>query len=94
MGKETILNSVAKIAAAPLEDYTFPSDAGSFTGTLTYRKWHRNKPALLCYFDTDDGNKYMLMVWWNSWGVSIVQSIAALILPMTWQKAAAGDVSM
>jgi len=56
--------------AAPLDDYSYPEDAGDFTGTLTFRCWHRNKPMLLCYFDTDDGRKFKLPVWWQSWGVN------------------------
>ena len=67
--RETILTSKADIEAAPLGDYHFPPQSGSFTGTLVYRRWHPKKPALLCYFDADDGNQYVLMAWWQSWGV-------------------------
>jgi hypothetical protein len=60
----------ARRRAAPLDDYSYPEDTGEFTGTLTFRCWHRNKPMLLCYFDTDDGRKFKLPVWWQSWGVN------------------------
>lgn len=56
--------------SAPLDEYSYPEDTGEFTGTLTFRCWHRNKPMLLCYFDTNDGRKFKLPVWWQSWGVN------------------------
>ena len=65
-----IIRSKEGWQAAPLEEYRFPEEGGSFTGTLVYRCWHRNKPMLLCYFDTDDGRKMKLAAWWQSWGVS------------------------
>lgn len=65
-----IIRSKADRQAAPLQEYHFPEKSGQFTGTLTYRCWHRSKPMLLCYFDTDDGRKLMLAVWWQSWGVN------------------------
>lgn len=70
MGRETILKSKAKIEAAPLDNYCYPNTDGSFTGTLSYRKWHPRKACLLCYFDTDDGEKLILPAWWQSWGIS------------------------
>ena len=54
---------------APLNDYHHPEESGEFTGTLTFRCWHRNKPMLLCHFDTDDGQKIVLQVWRQGWGI-------------------------
>lgn len=56
--------------AAPLDAYSYPEASGEFTGTLAFRCWHRNKPMLLCCFDTDDEQKIKLSVWWQSWGIS------------------------
>ena len=53
-----------------MNDYRYPEESGSFTGTLTFRCWHRSKPMLLCFFDADDGRKIKLPVWWQSWGVN------------------------
>lgn len=65
-----IIRTRERRAAAPFDDYSYPERAGEFIGTLTFRCWHRNKPMLLCYFDTDDGRKLKLPVWWQSWGVN------------------------
>lgn len=46
----------------PTKDYDFPKEAGSFTGTLALKRWGRNG-VLVCYFDTDDGEKVSLGVW-------------------------------
>ena len=54
----------------PQDQYRYPEESGSFTGTLTFRCWHRSKPMLLCFFDADDGRKIKLSVWWQSWGVN------------------------
>ncbi len=54
---------------APLDDYHHPEETGEFTGTLTFRCWHKNKLMLLCHFDTDDGQKIVLQVWRQDWGV-------------------------
>lgn len=54
---------------APLDDYSYPKNTGEFIGTLAFRCWHKNKPMLLCYFDTDDGRKIVLPVWQQDWGV-------------------------
>lgn len=56
--------------AVPLDDYSYPENTGEFIGTLVFRCWHRNKPMLLCYFDTDDGQNKLLPVWKQDWGVS------------------------
>jgi len=49
----------------PTTEYSFPESIGSFTGTLVMKKW-TDKPALLCYFDTTDGEKLKLQVYWHS----------------------------
>jgi hypothetical protein len=68
--RDQIIRTRAGREAAPLEAYSYPKDSGEFTGMLSFRCWHKNKPMLLCYFDTDDGQKLMLAVWWQSWGVN------------------------
>ena len=65
-----IIRCKADRDAAPMNDYRYPEESGSFTGTLTFRCWHRSKPMLLCFFDADDGRKIKLSVWWQSWGVN------------------------
>ena len=65
-----IIRTKAGRENAPLDEYSYPTDSGEFTGTLMFRCWHRNKPMLLCCFDTDDGHKFKLPVWWQSWGVN------------------------
>ena len=65
-----IIRCKADRDAAPINDYRYPDESGSFTGTLTFRCWHRSKPMLLCFFDADDGRKIKLSVWWQSWGVN------------------------
>lgn len=65
-----IIRCKADRDAASMDDYRYPEESGSFTGTLTFRCWHRSKPMLLCFFDADDGRKIKLSVWWQSWGVN------------------------
>ena len=65
-----IIRCKADRDSAPMNDYRYPEESGSFTGTLTFRCWHRSKPMLLCFFDADDGRKIKLSVWWQSWGVN------------------------
>ena len=60
-----IIRCKADRDAAPMNDYRYPEESGSFTGTLTFRCWHRSKPMLLCFFDADDGRKIKLSVWWQ-----------------------------
>ncbi len=62
----------AGLANAPLDEYSYPTDSGEFTGTLAFRCWHPNNKMLLCYFDTDDGRQFKLPVWWQSWGVNYI----------------------
>lgn len=49
----------------PSSKYLFPSDGTKFTGTLIFKKWSKTK-ALICYFDTDTGEKLKLCVWFSS----------------------------
>ena len=65
-----IIRTRADRDTAPLAQYRLPKDDGEFTGTLAFRCWHRNKPMLLCCFDTDDGKKVMLQAWHQNWGVN------------------------
>ena len=48
----------------PIREYDFPDGAGNFTGTLVMKKWNSNR-ALICYFDTNDGRKLKLCVWYK-----------------------------
>lgn len=48
----------------PSADYKFPSNGDTFTGTLVFKKWSKTK-ALICYFDTDNGEKLKLCVWFS-----------------------------
>ena len=44
-----IIRCKADRDSAPMNDYRYPEESGSFTGTLTFRCWHRSKPMLLCF---------------------------------------------
>lgn len=59
----------SKEKIANIEEYSYPKSSGSFSGILKYRRWHRYKRMLQCYFDTDDGHKYILSVWWEKKGI-------------------------
>jgi hypothetical protein len=48
----------------PVWDYDFPSCRGEFTGTLVLKRWVPAR-GLACYFDTDQGEKYKLGVWYK-----------------------------
>ena len=37
-----IIRCKADRDAAPMNDYRYPEESGSFTGTLTFRCWHRS----------------------------------------------------
>lgn len=39
-----IIRCKADRDAAPMNDYRYPEESGSFTGTLSFRCWHRSKP--------------------------------------------------
>lgn len=45
----------------PISGFVFPKGEGVFNATLVMKKWANNK-GLLCYFETDCGKKYKLMV--------------------------------
>ena len=48
----------------PSADYHFPPDGSSFTGTLIFKKWSKYK-SLVCYFETDSGEKLKLCAWFS-----------------------------
>lgn len=48
----------------PMSDYDFPQGEGSFTGTLVMKRWNKQN-GLICYFNTTDGYKYKLCVWFS-----------------------------
>jgi hypothetical protein len=50
----------------PVWDYDFPAGRGEFAGTLVHKRWVPNH-GLLCYFDTDNGEKYKLGVWYRQY---------------------------
>ena len=45
-----------------VNQYPFPSEAGETTATLVMRKWGK-RCNLICYFDTDDGQKLKLIAY-------------------------------
>ena len=50
----------------PYFDYEFPNGGGTFTGTLVFKKWSKKaSTSLICYFDTDDGEKLKMCVWFS-----------------------------
>ena len=65
MSRKEIITKHSERFEVPLEKYHYPPEEGSFIGTLTYRAWHYRSPCLVCYFDTDCGNRYRLMAWFN-----------------------------
>lgn len=48
----------------PIWDYDFPAGRGEFTGTLVLKRWNEHL-ALICYFDTDQGEKLKLCIWFK-----------------------------
>ena len=53
-----------KRSGFPTGEYTFPQGSGSFVGELVLKMWNNNN-ALVCYFDTTEGEKYKLCVWFS-----------------------------
>jgi len=51
-----------KASGFPGEEYSYPTESGAFAGELVMKRWGA-KGSLVCYFDTDDGNKFTLCVW-------------------------------
>lgn len=49
----------------PSAEYQFPKKSGMFTGTLVMKKWS-DSSGLICYFDTEQGEKVKLCVWFRS----------------------------
>ena len=43
-----------------VNQYPLPSEPGETTATLVMRKWGK-RCNLICYFDTDDGQKFKLI---------------------------------
>ena len=67
MSRSEIITKSEGFRDTPLGRYQFPPEEGSFIGTLVYRAWHPNdKPCLICFFDTDNGEHFKLMAWWNN----------------------------
>ncbi len=62
MNKHGSFNDFDKMGF-PVWDYDYPADRGEFTGTLVHKRWVP-KRGLVCYFDTDQGEKYKLGVWY------------------------------
>ena len=65
MYKDNRSHHEAEVMGFPSSNYLFPADGNTFTGTLIFKKWSRTK-ALVCYFDTDTGEKKKLCVWFSS----------------------------
>ena len=65
MSRKEIITTIEGRKNAPLEHYQFPPDEGCFVGTLAYRAWHPKGRRLVCYFDTDNGEYFKLLAWWN-----------------------------
>ena len=52
-------------AGIPLSEYHFPAEPGECDATLTMKIWGKHK-NLLCYFDTDEGERLLLCVWFST----------------------------
>lgn len=48
----------------PMDEYTFPLGDGCFVGKLVMKKWNRCN-GLNCFFDTEDGQKFKVCVWFS-----------------------------
>jgi len=67
MSRNEIITKSAVFRDAPLGRYQFPHEEGSFIGTLAYRAWHPgSKACIICFFDTDNGEYFKLMAWWDN----------------------------
>ena len=51
-------------AGIPLSEHHFPAEPGECDATLTMKIWGKHK-NLLCYFDTDEGERLLLCVWFS-----------------------------
>jgi len=66
MSRNEIITTALGFRDLPLGQYQFPTEEGSFAGTLMYRAWHPNgKRCLICFFDTDNGEHIKLYAWWD-----------------------------
>jgi len=65
MSRSEIITGVEGFRDLPLGQYQFPSEEGSFIGTLVYRAWHPKQRCLTCFFDTDNGENFKLYSWWD-----------------------------
>ena len=67
MSRKEIITTTEGFRNISFGKYQFPTEEGSFTGTLAYRAWHpsSSKPCLMCFFDTDNGEHYKLYAWWD-----------------------------
>lgn len=67
MSRKEIITKSEDYASTSLDHYQFPASEGSFVGVLTYRAWHpKGKPCLVCFFDTDNGEHFKLLAWFNN----------------------------
>ena len=48
----------------PSAEYKFPDDPGEKICTLTMKQWGK-QDVLICYFDTENGEKLKLCVWFS-----------------------------
>ena len=48
----------------PTGEYSFPDTLGQTTATLTMKQWGKQN-VLICYFDTDCGEKLKLCAWFS-----------------------------
>lgn len=65
MNEYGILTTDEERDEASLYEYGYPKKEGSFTGTLVHRSWHPRVQCLQCYFETDEGDKYVLNAWYR-----------------------------
>ena len=66
MSRQEIITTIEGRGNAPLSFYQFPPGEGCFIGTLAYKAWHHKRSCcLVCYFDTDSGERFKLMAWHN-----------------------------
>ena len=65
MSRSEIITTAEGFRDLPLGQYQFPSEEGSFTGTLAHRAWHPQKRCLMCFFDVDGGERFKLYAWWD-----------------------------
>lgn len=68
MDKKSLLNGnlsemfKLQVGDIDVHEYKYPKGKGSFTGTLVVKNWSYPKSlAMVCFFDTDEGNKYKLV---------------------------------